>query len=466
MSQSNSPARWRALAQVVTVMALMVAVIAALGTAAGPAHAVPLGQCDGPCPTQTTPPPPPPPRGCFDCNSGATKPKPKPKLVTVYHRSYAYSTPYLNARTRHPVRPTTYVATCEAYSSSAGRYGNRWWSRMREGTWVNNGDLRGGVKMGIGDCAAPPNDGQPRGGRRGCDDCSPRASKVLPTCPDSHGSRIPAPASSPLPHTHAHNDYQHEHPLFDALSHGFSSVEADIWLDNDGRLLVGHGKNTLRYPKCTLQALYLDPLLALVRRHGGHVYAGSAAPLQLLVDVKSMGTKTVLTLDRLFRERYASMLTSWSSGVEHPGAIRIVISGNRDPALMEFKPQRYAAYDGGWCELLSGAPANVARHVARLCKKPPRGGGAAASLIPLISINWASVFTWKGGRDKMPANERVLLRAIVARAHSHGQQVRFWNTPDRYPFWQAELDAGVDWLNADNLCALEAFLARCPTEYP
>ena len=31
----------------------------------------------------------------------------------------------------------------------------------------------------------------------------------------------PEPAERPLPRTHAHNDYDHPHPLFDALHHGF-----------------------------------------------------------------------------------------------------------------------------------------------------------------------------------------------------------------------------------------------------
>src|SRR5436190_12307328 len=31
----------------------------------------------------------------------------------------------------------------------------------------------------------------------------------------------------PLPQLHAHNDYEHKRPLFDALDHGFCSVEAD-----------------------------------------------------------------------------------------------------------------------------------------------------------------------------------------------------------------------------------------------
>lgn len=126
------------------VLALM-AVSALGGAVAGPADAKPIGPCDGPCP------PKPPP-------ASTPAPKPKPKLVTVYLNTYAYSTPYRNARHRYPLRPTTYIATCEAYSSSAGRFGNRWWTRLRSGVWVNNGDLNGGVKMNIGNCRAPRND--------------------------------------------------------------------------------------------------------------------------------------------------------------------------------------------------------------------------------------------------------------------------------------------------------------------
>jgi hypothetical protein len=33
----------------------------------------------------------------------------------------------------------------------------------------------------------------------------------------------------PLTRAHAHNDYLHARPLFDALDHGFCSVEADVW---------------------------------------------------------------------------------------------------------------------------------------------------------------------------------------------------------------------------------------------
>lgn len=43
----------------------------------------------------------------------------------------------------------------------------------------------------------------------------------------------------PLEKAHAHNDYEHERPLFDALSHGFTSVEVDVHLV-DGKLYVSH----------------------------------------------------------------------------------------------------------------------------------------------------------------------------------------------------------------------------------
>jgi hypothetical protein len=114
--------------------------LAALGaTAAGPAQAKLIGACEGLCP----------------------EPAPKPKLVTVYRSTYAYSTPYFNARHRQLLRPTTYIATCETKSPSVGPYHNPWWTRLRWGVWVNNGYLRGATKMNIGDCPLPRNDGGP-----------------------------------------------------------------------------------------------------------------------------------------------------------------------------------------------------------------------------------------------------------------------------------------------------------------
>ncbi len=64
---------------------------------------------------------------------------------------------------------------------------------------------------------------------------------------------------APLLHAHAHNDYEHARPLFDALDHGFCSIEADVYVVN-GQLLVAHDREKVS-PSRTLQALYLDPML-------------------------------------------------------------------------------------------------------------------------------------------------------------------------------------------------------------
>src|SRR5437660_5508951 len=91
------------------------------------------------------------------------------------------------------------------------------------------------------------------------------------------------PAVVPLRQAHAHNDYEHKRPLFDALDHGFCSVEADIYLEK-GQLLVGHTQDDLR-PDRTLEKLYLDPLRQRVRDQGGRVYRDGPT-LYLLIDVK------------------------------------------------------------------------------------------------------------------------------------------------------------------------------------
>ena len=76
---------------------------------------------------------------------------------------------------------------------------------------------------------------------------------------------------APLLQAHAHNDYVHERPLYDALNRGFCSVEADIFLV-EGELLVGHERAELR-PGRTLESLYLEPLLRRVRKSGGTVFS-------------------------------------------------------------------------------------------------------------------------------------------------------------------------------------------------
>ncbi|MFC3572696.1 phosphatidylinositol-specific phospholipase C/glycerophosphodiester phosphodiesterase family protein [Streptomyces yaanensis] len=243
----------------------------------------------------------------------------------------------------------------------------------------------------------------------------------------------------PLWRAHAHNDYEHPRPLFDALDHRFGSVEADIYLVGD-QLLVAHDPVELD-PNRTLESLYLDPLAALVKANHGAVYRGWRRPLQLLIDIKTEGSSTYLELDRHLR-RYRHLFTTYAHGRVYPGPVTAVISGDRAARTpMEAQSVRRAFYDGRLADLGSSAP---------------------ATFIPLISDNWTLNFSWLGA-GPFPDAERQKLRDIIARAHTSGQTVRFWATPDtagpaRDALWGELFDAGVDYFNTDDLAGLEAFL--------
>ncbi len=240
----------------------------------------------------------------------------------------------------------------------------------------------------------------------------------------------------PLAQAHAHNDYLHARPLFDALEHGFTSVEADIFLV-DGKLLIGHTKSELD-PRRTLQSLYLDPLRARVREGRGNVYPGDGA-FQLLIDIKSAGEATYAVLAKVLAE-YADIVSAVRDGRLEPKAVNVVISGNRPREMMAAEKMRYAGVDGRLDDLDSDVPANF---------------------LPLISDNWALHFRWKG-EGPMSDADRKKLQDAVAKAHAHGRRLRFWATPENTNSWRELRASGVDMINTDDLAGLEKFLRASP----
>ncbi|MEC3978567.1 phosphatidylinositol-specific phospholipase C/glycerophosphodiester phosphodiesterase family protein [Amycolatopsis sp. H20-H5] len=246
----------------------------------------------------------------------------------------------------------------------------------------------------------------------------------------------------PLPQAHAHNDYEHARPLFDALDQGFTSVEADIYLV-DGQLLVGHNAEDLK-PERTLEALYLDPLRDRVLRNHGGVYPRPAA-FQLLVDVKSESVSTYAALEKRLRDpRYSFLFTSYFFGHVQRHAVTAVLSGNRPKDVLLRERYRLAFYDG------------------RILDTSDLGLGSDPRVTPLVSDNWTGLFTWTGA-GPFPAAERARLHELVDRAHAAGQRIRFWATPDaagasRDALWRELADAGVDHLNTDDLSGLAVFL--------
>lgn len=247
----------------------------------------------------------------------------------------------------------------------------------------------------------------------------------------------PAPRAAdaevrPLPNAHAHNDYAHTRPLLDALDQGFCSVEADIFLV-EGRLLVAHDRWQLK-PERTLEALYLDPLRERARTNGGRIYP-NGPEFSLLIDFKTAADTTWPAL-RTVLERYADLLTAFTTNTTRTGAVTVIISGNAPRAALAAEPLRRAALDGRLADL----DGTLDRHC-----------------VPWISENWPRLFQWRGS-DPMPDAERARLREAVARAHQQGRRVRFWGAPDREPLWREQLAAGVDLINTDNLAGLRNLL--------
>ncbi|MCA9262777.1 MAG: phosphatidylinositol-specific phospholipase C/glycerophosphodiester phosphodiesterase family protein [Planctomycetales bacterium] len=236
----------------------------------------------------------------------------------------------------------------------------------------------------------------------------------------------------PLKNAHAHNDYHHDRPLMDALDHGFTSVEADIFLV-DGKLLVAHSRLELK-PASTLASLYLNPLQERIRAQGGRVYRDG--PLfTLLVDIKSEGESTYRALHEVLRQ-YPDMLTAVHNGQVRDGPVQIIISGNRPHEFIAQQSERFAAVDGRISDLDSTAPAH---------------------LLPLISDNWRNHFRWSG-TGPMPSEELAKLQDIITRAHQAGRRVRFWATPENAAVWDVLYQQKVDLVNTDKLAELEAFL--------
>ncbi|WP_442510224.1 phosphatidylinositol-specific phospholipase C/glycerophosphodiester phosphodiesterase family protein [Novipirellula sp. SH528] len=241
-------------------------------------------------------------------------------------------------------------------------------------------------------------------------------------------------AAPPLALAHAHNDYAHTRPLLDALDHGFTSVEADIYLV-EGELWVAHSQNELK-PERTLQSLYLNPLRERVQQNNGSVH-GTDDPFYLLIDIKSAAEPTYAALAKTLAQ-YSEMISVVRDGKLHRKAVSVTVSGNRPLELMTAETVRYAGVDGRLSDLDSRLPSH---------------------LMPLISDNWRTHFRWNG-KGTISAADQQKLDQTIASAHAQGRRVRFWATPDTAAMWRVLRDSGVDMINTDDLPGLESFLRQ------
>jgi len=103
------------------------------------------------------------------------------------------------------------------------------------------------------------------------------------------------PAAYSMKNTHAHNDYLHDLPFYEAYSLHFGMIEADLFKQGE-ELVVAHEKESIRLNR-TFKTLYLEPLLKQIALNDGKPYKDGQR-LQLLIDIKEDGEQALKLLEK------------------------------------------------------------------------------------------------------------------------------------------------------------------------
>ncbi len=239
--------------------------------------------------------------------------------------------------------------------------------------------------------------------------------------------------SIPLANAFAHNDYWHKRPLFDALDNGFTHVEADIYLRN-GKLIVAHILPMLEKNR-TLESLYLAPLMECISGKSKFA-ARPAAPITLMIDIKSNANKTYSALEVLLN-KYRSVISGYENGTYVQRQVNVVITGNKPFKMLKAEQNRLAFIDE---DLLKTYRDTLATNVYQTA-----------------SCKYGKILKWNG-KGEMPAAQKQKLTAFVNMAHKFGKKVRLWASPEKQEVWTQLLNCGVDLINTDKLEELKGFL--------
>jgi hypothetical protein len=239
-------------------------------------------------------------------------------------------------------------------------------------------------------------------------------------------------AQSPI--KHAHNDYEHQRPLLDALAAGFQSVEADVYLIG-GDLYAAHERPAQPDSARTLKNLYLKPLAGIIQKNGGKVYPNDKTPFYLMIDIKAQGDAVYQVLKKQLAP-YENLLTQYTNQGINYRACTVFLSGDRPFSALLRDSIRYLALDG--------RPSDI-------------GKGYTTSQMPVISDSYFSQVKWFG-KGPIPVSEQQRLNDLVTAVHKEGKLLRLWASPESVEVWKVLIDAGVDFINTDRLEELNQFL--------
>lgn len=289
---------------------------------------------------------------------------------------------------------------------------------------------------------------------------------------------------------HSHNDYWRKRPLYDALSWGCASVEADVWIFENNytvvpkadtepattrkfatdEVYVGHNQLYLE-PNNTLWSLYLGPIYNLLNAANpqfkfdngsdhtallgdateahGLFYNSPETPLHLLVDVKTEANSTYQALKAQLQPFIdGNYLTYYDTAkkTKVPGPLMVTISGNQATQLVENETMRYVFLDSPLLNMNSTAKNETLEPYRELAII------ASASLEQLLGDElYATVSTQPLGDDA-----KARLKGYFDTAHKLGLRARVWGSTT----WPVHIrnqqmkdlwELGCDFVNADDL---------------
>lgn len=274
---------------------------------------------------------------------------------------------------------------------------------------------------------------------------------------------------TPIP-CHSHNDYAHRVSLFEALSVGCISVEADVYAPPDTTdatdLLIGH-KHPTSGTKDTLQTLYLGHLLAILNAMNpsltdnlssdslsGPFSTNTSTPLTLLIDLKETSpsaiTRTLTLLNTsLTPLRSAHYLTTHNitTSTLTPGPLTIVLTGSAN--LLHITNTTLNPHH----DLFLDAPLHALFPDPSKPEDSPYNttNSALASTSLDKHIGGPSFLT-----GRFSASQISLIETQLAQARSLGLPSRYWGTPAwpverRGTVWRSLLEWGWDVVNVDAL---------------
>jgi hypothetical protein len=216
------------------------------------------------------------------------------------------------------------------------------------------------------------------------------------------------------PLIHAHNDYQKQEPLINALRNKVFSIEADVFLSGN-RLLVAHNKNELTTAP-TLDSLYLQPIIELFRKHKGTISEDTAYAPVLMIDIKENGEPVLAELIKLL----SAHLSVFDRSI-NAKAVQIVISGDRGPSFKWITYPSFILFDGRPSESYDNAK---------------------LQRIAFISDSWVPY-------NLPPVDDYERLKQVIDKVHGLGKPIRLWASPDNPDSWQLQKELGIDIINTD-----------------